>query len=216
MEPELTTDPDDRIDQVAQYITILGNKIGQLEQKVKNVEGKLTTIDQNLAHIDKRIEDMSKDVVERDDQLDTQDSLWLNVRAGELDNVWDQVTNGHEEDDIFITHGADVELDMRVLNHLHNTDEARLETAEIGFEHLYGYKFDGDNEEMIMGSPQEVRSIINMRANLKFLRAWKANSTMTDYLIDRWGNRENVYYPKSRLKQEYLELLNSYKQKGED
>jgi hypothetical protein len=210
----------DRIDTLSQYMTILGNKICLSEQRIINLKVLINNINHRLDNIEKRIDTIDEDVKARDAQLEGHDTHLLYLRAGELETTWDKVTSNIELEDIYILHGADVALDIQALNFLDETDQQRYEVAKVGFENLYGFSFNNENEQKITNAPPEIRKTIDKRANLKFLRAWKWSSEtehlvgMCDELLKQWSNKLNWYYPNAQLRQEYEELEVLYINKG--
>ncbi|RAO71093.1 uncharacterized protein BHQ10_007105 [Talaromyces amestolkiae] len=214
----------DRINTLAQFLTLLGNKILLGEQREIDMQVQIDKINDRLEilqeRLEKRLEEIDQDVKARDTQLDGHDTHLLYLRAGELETIWDKVTSNIPLEDIYILHGADVALDMLALNFLHVTDQQRYEVAKVGFENLYEFPFNDDNEQKITTGPAEVRKTIDKRANLKFLRAWKWSSE-TEYLVDlcdailgKWENKLNRYYPNAQLRQDYEELETLYINKG--
>lgn len=210
-----------RIDTLSQWLTILGNKIGVNEQKLTSLQVQINNINGRLTDIEKHLETIEEDVKARDAQLQGHDTHLLYLRAGELENVWDKVTDNVELEDIYMLHGADVALDIQALNFLDETDQQRYEVAKVGFENLYGFPFTSENEQKITNASPEIRKTIDKRANLKFLRAWKWSS-QTEYLVDmcdkilqKWENKLNWYYPNVQLRQDYEELEELYINKGE-
>jgi ribosomal protein S15P/S13E len=211
----------DRIDTLSQWLTILGNKIGVNEQKLTSLQVQINNINSRLTDIEKHLETIEEDVKARNAQLQGHDTHLLYLRAGELENVWDKVTDNVELEDIYILHGADVALDIQALNFLDETDQQRYEVAKVGFKNLYGFPFTSENEQKIINAPPEIRKTIDKRANLMFLRAWKWSS-QTEYLVDmcdkilqKWENKLNWYYPNAQLRQDYEELEELYINKGE-
>ncbi|QGA18097.1 hypothetical protein EYB26_005775 [Talaromyces marneffei] len=206
----------DRIDTLSQYLIILGNKIGLTEQTMTNLKVQINNINRRLDDIEKNLETIDQAVKARDAQLAGHDTHFLYLRASELENIWDKVTDHIPLEDIYILQGADVALDIQALNFLDETDQQRYEVAQVGFENLYGLSFNNENIQKITNAPPEIRKTIDKRANLKFLRAWKWSSE-TEYLIDkcdgilkRWENKLNWYYPNVQLRQEYEELEELY------
>jgi hypothetical protein len=210
----------DRIDTIAQFLTILGNKTGLSEQRMVNLQVQISNINHRLDNIEKRLETIDEYVKARDVQLEGHDTHLLYFRAGELETIWDKVTSNVELEDIYILHGADIALDIQALNFLDETDQQRYEVAKVGFENLYGFPFNKENEQKITNAPPEIRKTIDKRANLKFLRAWKWSSVtedlvgMCDGILKKWGNKLNWYYPNVQLRQEYEELEVLYINKG--
>lgn len=210
----------DRIDTLAQFLTILGNKNGLNEHRMINLQVQINNITHRLVSIEKHLEVIEEYVKARDAQLEGHDTHLLYLRAGELETIWDKVTSNIELEDIYILHGADVALDIQALHFLDETDQQRYEVAKVGFENLYGFPFNDENEQKITNAPAEIRKTIDKRANLKFLRAWKWSSEtehlvdMCDEILKKWGNKLNWYYPNVQLRQEYEELEELYINKG--
>ncbi|KAF5014082.1 hypothetical protein F66182_15065 [Fusarium sp. NRRL 66182] len=188
-----------------------------MQSQINNINDRLEILQERL---EKRLEKIDQDVKARDVQLDGHDTHLLYLRAGELETVWDKITGQNPLEDIYILHGADVALDMLALNFLYGTDQQRYEAAKVGFENLYEFSFNDENEQKITTAPAEIRKTIDKRANLKFLRAWKWSSE-TEYLVDlcegilgKWKNKLNWYYPNAQLRQDYEELEALYINKG--
>lgn len=218
--PSIQDQLTDRVDTIAQFLTILGNRTGLNEQRMINLQVQINNINHRLHNIEKHLKTIDEYVKARDAQLEGHDTHLLYLRAGELETIWDKVTSNIELEDIYILHGADVALDVQALNFLDETDQQRYEVAKVGFENLYGFPFNHENEQKITNAPPEIRKTIDKRANLKFLRAWKWSSEtehlvdMCDDILKKWENKLNWYYPNVQLRQEYEELEVLYINKG--
>lgn len=210
----------DRIKDVDELLTILSKKTTRGEQLTTDLQVQIDNINHRLDALEERLEKIDQDVKARDAQLEGHDTHLLYLRTGELETIWDKVTSNIELEDIYILHGADVALDIQALNFLYETDRQRYDVAKVGFENLYGFPFNNENEQKITNAPAEVRKTIDKRADLKFLRAWKWSSE-TEYLVDfcdgilkKWENKLNWYYPNAQLRQDYEELEALYINKG--
>lgn len=210
----------DRIDAISQNLAILDNKVNFSQRRMINLQAQINNINHRLDGIEKRFETIDDVVKDRDAQLAGHDTHLLYLRAGELETIWDKVTSNIELEDIYILHGADVALDIQALNFLYETDQQRYEVAKVGFENLYEFPFNDENEQKITNAPAEIRKTIDKRANLKFLRAWKWSAEtehlveMCDEIVKKWENKLNWYYPNAQLRQEYEELAVLYLNKG--
>lgn len=210
----------ERIDTVGKWTTVLSNKVGGQECKIANNTADIAEIKRHLTDVDKRIEALEEKVTDRDAQLKGHDALWLAIRIGELEAVWNKLSNGLKCEDITIRLESDVSLDIHALKLLEETDLQRFGAALIGFDFLYGLPF-ARYADKIIAAPPEVSWVINKRANVTFLPSWKLLPAPRDwvirkanYILSRWDNKQNRYYPNAQLRQEYAELEECYKNKG--